>query len=68
MVLTLLNPRISAMLLHNALTLYDPKFFTEHANFTLLPAATVTFSIWSVNSGSSPFGAETKEKNPLTSQ
>lgn len=35
------------------LTLYDPKFFTEHANFTLRPAGTVMFSMTSVNSGSS---------------
>lgn len=35
------------------LTLYEPRFFTEHASFTLRPAGTVMFSMTSVNSGSS---------------
>lgn len=34
-------------------TLYDPRFLTEQANLTFLPAATVMFSMMSVNSGSS---------------
>lgn len=35
------------------LALNVPKFLTEHAIRTFLPAGTVTFSITSVNSGSS---------------
>lgn len=35
------------------LTLNVPKFLTEHAIRTFLPAGTVTFSMISVNSGSS---------------
>lgn len=34
-------------------TLYDPRFLTEHPSFTLRPAGTVTFTMGSVNSGSS---------------
>lgn len=34
-------------------TLYDPRFFTEHASLMLRPAGTVIFSMTSVNSGSS---------------
>lgn len=37
----------------NELTLNEPKFLTEHAMRTFRPAGTVTFSIISVNSGSS---------------
>lgn len=37
----------------SSLTLYGPRFFTEQASFTFLPAGTVIFSIISVNSGSS---------------
>lgn len=44
-------------------TLYDPRFLTEHPSFTLRPAGTVTFSIGSVNSGSSVFAEKTKRKN-----
>lgn len=40
------------------LTLYGPRFFTEHASFTFRPAGAVMFSMISVNSGSS----ETTEK------
>lgn len=48
------------------LTLKDPKFFTEHANLTFLPAGTVTFSITSVNSGSSVITVNRmKEKHEL---
>lgn len=36
-----------------SLTLYEPRFFTEHANLTFRPAGTVIFSMRSVNSGSS---------------
>lgn len=39
--------------LNNVSTLKVPRFFTEHAIRTFLPAGTVTFSIISVNSGSS---------------
>lgn len=44
------------------LTLYDPRFFTEHANLTFLPAGAVMFSIVSVNSGSSKSAASTKRR------
>lgn len=35
------------------LTLYEPRFLTEQANFIFLPAGTVMLSMTSVNSGSS---------------
>lgn len=38
-------------------TLNVPRFLTEHAIRTFLPAGTVTFSIISVNSGSSATAA-----------
>jgi len=38
---------------HFVLTLYDPRFLTEQPSLTLRPAGTVTFSMYSVNSGSS---------------
>lgn len=43
------------------LTLKGPKFLTEHASLTFLPAGTVIFSMISVNSGPS-CTAENKEK------
>lgn len=44
-------------------TLYDPRFFTEHASFILRPAGTVIFSMTSVNSGSSGSAAKGEKKN-----
>lgn len=42
------------------LTLYDPRFLTEHPSFTLRPAGTVTFVMGSVNSGSPAITETTK--------
>lgn len=44
------------------LTLNDPKFLTEHAIRTFLPAGTVTFSMISVNSGSSATASKSVER------
>lgn len=41
------------VVVRNQNTLYDPRFFTEHASLMLRPAGTVMFSMTSVNSGSS---------------
>lgn len=41
-------------------TLYDPRFLTEHPSFTLRPAGTVTFTMGSVNSGSTTITETTK--------
>lgn len=41
--------------------MYDPRFLTEQPSLTFLPAGTVTFSITSVNSGSSTT-AKNKQK------
>lgn len=44
------------------LTLYVPRSFTVHPNFTLRPAGTVIFPISSTNSGSGTVDTE-KKKN-----
>lgn len=49
------------------LTLYDPKFFTEHASLIFRPAGTVIFSMVSVNSGSSD-SAENRKKRKIIYQ
>lgn len=43
-------------------TLKVPRFLTEHAIRTFLPAGTVTFSIMAVNSGSSATAANRKKE------
>lgn len=42
-------------------TLNGPRFFTEQASFTFLPAGTVILSIISVNSGASVMAVNKKE-------
>lgn len=43
-------------------TLNEPRFFTEHDIRTFLPAGTVTFSMISVNSGSSETAIHVKKR------